>query len=98
MTAWFYHQLVLRPRRGVEDGETTGFTSLTPDEFVKCMQSLSANVNYVSWLRGQFLNEYTRVECFNKIKEAISFRIRDERGKRAKLPDPEWAHKVRRPG
>jgi hypothetical protein len=87
---WLWNRLVIdRDRFG-----NKRYAVLTPTEFKKCLMSLSADGDYLTWLPGRNLNDRDRSPCFGRIKSIFTRRLGDENGgKRPSLPSPAWASK-----
>ena len=81
---WLYRRTVLVQW-------STKIPKLSPDVFVKCMMSLSADGQYVDWLRGRNLREKDRPPCYRRIKEIFVRRIFEETKRKIALPQPAWA-------
>lgn len=83
MCAWVYRRTVLsrHSARSVE---------LTPNLFVKCLMSLSADQSYLDWLVGRLLNERDRSPCYTRIKSIFAARVLEETRKKAVFPAPAW--------
>lgn len=90
ITFWLWRQLVLREgivarRGGVEP------TTLNADEFRACLMALSANAQYVEWLRGRGLRERDRSPAYNRTKAIFAGRLGGMSFGKPRLPIPEWA-------
>jgi len=92
---WLWRRVVLcedaehkRSKGGVP------WTTLTPDHFMKCLMSLSADAHYVAWLVGRSLRERDRSACYGHIKKRFQVRLSSELGKRSTLPQPPWGGEV----
>lgn len=85
---WLYRRLVLDRQRGAKR-----FAVLNPDQFKKCLMSLSAAPDYIDWLVGRALRESDRSPCFNRMKSAFVARLRAEKLSNTMLPSPAWAAK-----
>ncbi len=87
---WLWNRLVI-------DRDRTGnkrHVVLTIPEFKRCLMSISAESDYVSWLVGRNLTDRDRSPCYARIKMAFVRRLATENGgKRPSLPSPAWASK-----
>lgn len=81
---WLYRRIVLSQ-------QSVRGTKLTPDQFKKCLMRLSANEDYLEWLRNRNLSDQSRSPAYRRIKEMFAKWIDDEIGIKAHLPAPEWA-------
>lgn len=67
---------------------------LTPEQFKRCMMSVSAARDYIDWLQGRNLTERDRSPAYVRLKAIFVERVAEEaKGdrKRAVLPAPDWA-------
>jgi hypothetical protein len=87
---WLWNRLVIdRDRFG-----NKRYAVLTISEFKKCLMSLSADGDYLTWLPSRNLTERDRSPCYSRIKTIFSRRLADDNGgKRPTLPAPAWASK-----
>jgi hypothetical protein len=87
---WLWNRLVI-------DKDRSGnkrYVVLTIPEFKKCLMSLSADGDYLSWLPSRNLSDRDRSPCYSRIKSIFTRRMADENdGKRPTLPAPAWASK-----
>lgn len=80
-------------RRTVVTTTSAASIRLTDEQFKKCLIVLSAQEDYLEWLRGRVLNAATISPCYRRIKETFARRLQEEFGKKVKLPAPEWGGK-----
>lgn len=87
LTMWLWRQLVLNKDRGVKRAVV-----LTPEEFKRCLMSVSASANYIEWLQGRTMRERDRSPCYSRLRSIFRDRIKHERSmdKEPKLPQPVW--------
>jgi hypothetical protein len=79
---WIYRQVVI--------GQHPTATHLTPEEFKSCLMALSADGDYLEWLIGRnSVTEGFRGPCYNRVKALFSKRM-VTKGKKIRLPNPEW--------
>lgn len=83
---WMWRRLVL-------DKDRTGmrrYAVLSPDQFRRCLMSLSADQNYLDWLVGRLMSERDRSPAYVRIRTLFVARILEDTGQRAKFPQPSW--------
>lgn len=85
LTMWFYRRLVLSPPVGKTP-------RLTKEQFRNCLMAMSADGNFVEWLRGRKLSERDRSPAFGRMKSIFARRLEEVFGKKPSLPQPAWAH------
>lgn len=87
---WLWHKLVIdRDRYG-----SKRYAVLSIPEFKKCLMSVSAEGDYLSWLPGRNLTDRDRSPCYGKLKVTFAKRLTaDAGGKKFLLPQPAWASK-----
>jgi len=86
LTMWMWRRLVLdRERPG-----NRRYVVLTPDEFKRCLMSVSADQNYLDWLVGRTMSERDRSPAYTRLKALFGARIMEERGEKVKFPQPSW--------
>jgi hypothetical protein len=85
---WLWNRLVIdRDRFG-----NKRYLVLNVTDFKRCVMALSANADYVEWLRGRNLSERDRSPGYRRIKAIFVKRLQeDARGKKILLPQPAWA-------
>lgn len=88
MCMWLYRRIV----HGYSMTAASRSVRVTPDQFRKCLMSLSADASYLDWLVGRMPSDRDRSPCLGKIKAIFSKRIEVDTGKQPKLPSPAWAH------
>lgn len=88
ITAWLWRKLVLQQERGVKR-----YAVLTPDQFKKCLMSVSANHEYIDWLAGRLMNDRDRSPCLDRLKRIFRGRLAEEPGigRAPMLPQPSWS-------
>lgn len=97
ITMWLWRRLVLDKERGGAGSGKAGAGSakvvtLTPDQFQKCLMSMSADKSYSDWLVGRNMSERDRSPCFVRLKGIFVKRLTDmTHGKKVYLPAPSWA-------
>lgn len=87
---WLWNKLVIdRDRFG-----TKRYVVLNIPEFKRCLMSVSADADYLSWLPGRNLTDRDRSPCYIRLKSIFARRIADDnKGKKPALPSPAWASK-----
>lgn len=85
---WLWKRLVIdRDRSG-----NKRHAVLNIPEFKRCLMSVSAESDYVSWLVGRNLTDRDRSPCYARLKSIFIRRLaEDANGKRPALPSPAWA-------
>jgi hypothetical protein len=85
---WMWNKLVIdRERFG-----NRRYAILDIPMFKKCLMSVSADMDYVSWLVGRNLSDRDRSPAYNRLKAIFSSRLAEE-GKSSRLPQPAWGSK-----
>lgn len=83
---WMWRRLVLdKDRNG-----NRRHVILAPEQFKRCMMSLSADQNYLDWLVGRTMSERDRSPAYARIKQLFAARITEDTGQKAKFPQPAW--------
>lgn len=87
---WLWNRLVMdRDRFGNKK-----YIVLNVTEFKRCLMAVSANADYVEWLRGRNLSDRDRSPCYSRVKSIFVKRLsEDSKGKKILLPQPAWASK-----
>lgn len=86
MCMWLYRQIVLNKERGVKRAVV-----LTPEQFRKCLMSLSADGGYLDWLPGRQMTERDRSPCYARVRNIFVTRIKqDMPGDKGMMPSPPW--------
>lgn len=88
---WLWNKLVMdQDRFG-----SKRYAVLNVQMFKKCLMSVSADTDYVSWLSGRNLGDRDRSPCYMRLKAIFARRIQEETldGKKPMLPAPAWASK-----
>lgn len=88
---WLWNKLVMdRDRFG-----NKRYVVMNVQDFKKCLMSVSADADYVSWLTGRQLGDRDRSPCYSRLKTIFARRLREESrdGKTPMLPAPAWASK-----
>lgn len=87
---WLWNRLVIdRDRSGAKR-----HALLSLHDFKRCMMSVSAETDYVSWLVGRNLTDRDRSPCYARLKTIFARRLQEEnKGKKLLLPSPAWASK-----
>jgi hypothetical protein len=83
---WMWRRLVL-------DKERPGnrrYIVLTPEQFKRCLMSLSADQNYLDWLVGRTMSERDRGPAYGRIKALFGARILEDTAQKARFPQPAW--------
>lgn len=83
---WMWRRLVLNKERGVKRSVV-----LTPDEFRKCLMSVSATKEYQEWLVGRMIGERDRAPCYARLKAIFTRRLQQEGHGKVLLLQPAWA-------
>lgn len=83
---WMWRRLVLDKERGVKR-----FVILSPDEFRKCLMSVSATAEYVDWLVGRQVGERDRAACYARLKAIFTRRLQQDGHRKVLLMQPAWA-------
>ncbi len=99
ITMWLWKRLVIdRARGGAGSGKFgAGYSKvavLSPEQFQRCLMSVSADKAYTDWLVGRLMNERDRSPCYGRIKAIFTKRLAQELGggdKKFFLPVPSWA-------
>jgi hypothetical protein len=86
LCAWLYRQQVISV-----DSPKAKVTKLDKDLFRKCLMSLSANTNYIDWVRGRYNRAQDRGPAYRRIKDTFVSRCREEIGKKVTVAQPGWA-------
>lgn len=88
MCMWMWRQYVTvenipRSRRA---------TTITKDDFKRCLMSLSASSNYLDWLAGRLLGDRDRSPCYSHIRRIFSARLQEihPNTKGIKFLQPAW--------
>jgi hypothetical protein len=93
MCMWLWNKLVIdRDRSG-----NTRYALLDIPQFKRCLMSVSADSDYVSWLHGRSLGDRDRSPCYTRLKDIFRSRLLADRGserKKPTLPQPAWATSV----
>ena len=84
MTMWIYRRLVL-----TQYSHKT--QRISPEQFSKCLMSLSANSPYLDWIVGRRISDRDRTPAYNRIKAIFIERIQQDTGKRIYMPAPGWS-------
>lgn len=85
---WLYRRVVTGE---ISLGNLARSNKITPDQFGKCLMSLSADGQYVDWLHGRNAASRDMSPCYSRIKQIFARRIEEETGKKPLLPAPAWA-------
>jgi hypothetical protein len=83
MCMWLYRRTVISP-----DPDTT---KITKDAFRLCLTTISAQGDFIDWIRDRKLTERDRGPCYNRIVKLFLTSLRSQGHKRPKLPAPLWA-------
>lgn len=85
---WLWNRLVIdRERAGGKR-----YAVLNIPDFKHCLMAISADGDYLEWLRGRNLNERDRSPCYVRVKTIFVRRLTtDATGKKAFLPSPAWS-------
>src|SRR6266852_5396517 len=89
LTMWMWRRLVLDRNRGVKKAVV-----LSPDDFRKCLMSVSAAADYLEWLVGRQMGERDRAPCYARLCALFVKRLqdgRDPKDVKVMLPRPVWA-------
>lgn len=92
LTFWLWRKLVLR-QLAISTGRRGGLepTTLTAEQFRACLMALSANAQYIEWLRGRGLRERDRSPAYVRVKSVFVGRIGGMAYGKPILPQPDWA-------
>lgn len=85
LVMWMYRRLVLETERGVKR-----YVVLKPDEFSRCLMSVSASGDYIDWLLGRNMGERDRAPAYQRLKEIFTKRLSSERPNKVLMPMPAW--------
>jgi len=86
---WLWNRLVIdRQRLG-----NKRHAVLDIPTFKRCLMSVSAEADYLSWLVGRTLSDRDRSPCYNRLKSIFASRLSAE-GKSTRLPQPAWVAKA----
>lgn len=88
---WLYRRIVSGPGKVSLLHSNSRSEPITLEQFKQCLMSLSADVDYNSWLVGRNLSDRDRSPCLNRIKNIFSARLRPDKGRAWKMPAPAWA-------
>jgi hypothetical protein len=83
---WLYRRLVVPAVKGQKR-----HIIMTPEQFKKCLMSLSASSTYLDWLMGRKLSDRDRTPAFARIKRLFADRIEADTQQKVKLPQPAWS-------
>jgi hypothetical protein len=85
---WLWNKLVIdRDRSG-----TKRYILLDIPKFKKCLVALSAEPDYIDFLRGRTVSDRDRSPAYNRVKRAFTARLNEEsHGKKVNLPQPAWS-------
>jgi ParB-like nuclease domain len=84
---WLWRRLVMDKTRGVRR-----YVVLDRDQFKRCLVALSADGDYIDWLRGRNLGERDRSPCYIRMKAIFVKRLQEDKpSNRILLPQPEWS-------
>jgi hypothetical protein len=83
---WMWRRLVIE-----KAGGTKRAVNVAPEQFRRCMQSVSASSDYLDWLVGRVMGNRDRNPCYTRLKAIFAKRIRDDvPGSVPKFPAPAW--------
>jgi len=94
LCAWLYRRIVVG--EGARPG--TRAHRIDADQFRRCLMSLSAEHDYVDFLRGRRVTDRDRSPAYSRLKSIFAKRYWDEHRKKLQLPGPSWAHQRGRGG
>lgn len=83
---WLWRRLVLDRTRGAKKAVV-----LTPDDFRRCLMSVSADGAYVEWLVGRQIGERDRSPCYSRLRAIFVKRLTELKDGKVMLPQPSWA-------
>jgi ParB-like nuclease domain len=89
--AWIYRRMVLNLYAAPAKKGMRKATTMTSQEFRKCLMAACSNRQYMDWLWGRTLTERDRSPAYRHIRKIIAARLKEE-GKEPKLPQPVWAN------
>lgn len=84
---WLYRRAVLG--EGL-DKNLRRATTITYEQFGKCLMALSADPKYTEWLVGRSMGERDRGPAYARIKDIFARRLAMDGIKGAKFPQGEW--------
>lgn len=89
--AWLYRRLVLR--QGLPPHRRGGVDTvlLNHEHFRACLMALSANSQYVEWLRGRNMADRDRSPAYMRAKTIFQGRLGGMGYGRPYLPSPDWS-------
>jgi hypothetical protein len=85
---WLWRRLVLEKERGVKKAVV-----LSPDEYRKCLMSVSADSGYLEWLVGRQIGERDRAPCYMRLRAIFAKRLAEGRpagAPKIMFPQPSW--------
>lgn len=84
---WLWNKLVIdRDRFG-----NKRYIVMTVPEFKRCLMSVSADGDYLTWLPGRNLNDRDRAPAYSRLKQIFARRLFADSKKKPILPQPAWA-------
>lgn len=83
---WLWRRVVL----GTGMTASTRYHRFTPEQFKKCLMSLSAS-DYVDWLLGRNSQSRDNSPAYSRIKTILVGRMQVELGRKIIMPQPAWA-------
>lgn len=88
---WLWNKLVIdKDRFG-----NKRYISLNIPEFKRCLNSVSADADYLDWLPGRNLTDRDRAPAYGRLKKIFGARLTQDSGGKRKptLPHPAWSSK-----
>jgi hypothetical protein len=87
MSMWLWRTLVMDKQR-----TTKRYVVLTPEQFKRCLMSVSAHKDYIDWLLARQMGERDRSPCYRHLRNIFAARLREETpgNKQPTLPQPAW--------
>lgn len=86
LTMWMWRRLVMDKER-----RTNRYVVMTPEQFRRCLMTVSASSDYLDWLVGRGMNEKNRTPCYTRLKALFAARLKTEGVNKAQLPQPAWS-------
>lgn len=81
---WLYRRIVI----GAYSAKTK---RITPEQFTKCLMSVSADSSYLDWLVGRQVGNRDMSPAYKRLKAIIAGRVESDTGHKYVTPMPAWA-------
>lgn len=86
---WMWRRVVLGEGPPMPRGGRR-YTSLTAEQFQRCLMGVSADPKYCEWLIGRSMGERDRVPAYSRIREIFSRRLASEEIRNPRFPQEDW--------